>query len=590
MLYVILSHWWKLPLYVALIYLGKTRISLQRNNLYDTYREGELPPQSCDGVNLAARTLSGICNNLDTPAMGARDTRFGRYVPLEETFAETSASGLFEPNARRISQEILKRKEFVPAKSINMLAAAWIQFQVHDWFMHEPKNDPNNLVTFPLPANDPLLLTGQQNMTFRSTLAEAHADNRPNTFINKNTHWWDLSQVYGQDDATHAKMRAYVDGKLVLADDGLLRVGEDGIDISGFTENWWAGLSVMHNLWAKEHNAISEMFKEKYPDWSDQEIFDHARLVTSALNAKIHTVEWTTAMLQNPILEKTLNANWYGLGPEWLQDLIPQQFLGHTLDQQISEVWYGIIGGKPDFAGVAFAHAEEFVAVYRFHSLLPDNITIRSHAEGGKQTDKVYHLLQYVFAGTRDVVHGSDFADVVYTFGADYPGALKRCSRCMHEPGAPFTLDMGAVDIMRDRERGVPRYNEFRRLFSLIPAKRMEDISDDPAAVKALRSVYGNDVEAVDLLTGCLAESPRATGFAFSNTAFQVFILAASRRLMTDRFFTTDFTADVYTQEGLDWIAASDFRAVIGRTIPALNKTVYGVDNAFKPWKVASRS
>jgi hypothetical protein len=49
----------------------------------------------------------------------------------------------------------------------------------------------------------------------------------------------------------------------------------------------------------------------------------------------------------------------------------------------------------------------------------------------------------------------------------------------------------------------------------------------------------------VDLLPGTLAEIPRATGFAFSNTQFQAFILAASRSLMTDRFFTTDYTSAV---------------------------------------------
>jgi hypothetical protein len=113
----------------------------------------------------------------------------------------------------------------------------------------------------------------------------------------------------------------------------------------------------------------------------------------------------------------------------------------------------------------------------------------------------------------------------------------------LKKAGVPYTMDMGAIDVLRDRERGVPRYNEFRRSFSLITAKKMDDISDDPTTVAMLRKIYGEDVESVDMLAGSLAESPRATGFAFSNTQFQAFILAASRRLMTDRFFTTDYTA-----------------------------------------------
>lgn len=276
-----------------------------------------------------------------------------------------------------------------------------------------------------------------------------------------------------------------------------------------------------------------------------------------------------------------MNANWYGLAPAWLQS-IPDIF-----SQKIAEAWYGmylllhlpvlwliahlgIVGGKPDFAGVSFAHSEEFVSVYRFHSLLRDNITIRNHVDG-KYTANSYNISQYAFRGAQDVIRGNNFSDVVYTFATDYPGALVGFPPLVHfffginfsqilgnypaemqslvKPGAPYTMDMGAIDVLRDRERGVPRYNEFRRLFSLIPAKTMDDISDDKNAVASLRAIYGEDVEAVDMLAGSLAESPRATGFAFSNTQFQAFILAASRRLMTDRFFTTDYTAAVVSPD-----------------------------------------
>ncbi|KAJ7602932.1 heme peroxidase [Mycena polygramma] len=577
------TQWWNLPLYVALIYLGATRTQLSENNLYDTYLPGEFPVSTCDGINTAARTINGMCNNLDTPGMGATGTRFSRFVPINDTYGETDK--LYTPNPRTISQDLFKRKSFTPATSINLLAAAWIQFQTHDWFSHGPVNDPDNLMVFDLPANDPLRAAGQTNMTLRRTLKESHTA-RPDTYNNINTHWWDLSQVYGADDATHAALRSYVDGKMKVTDENLLPVGSNGLDITGFNDNWWAGLSMLHNIWTREHNLVCDMFKASNPAWTDTEIFDHARLVTTALNAKIHTVEWTPALLQDEILQRAMDTNWYGLAPDWLQS-IPDIF-----SQSISEAWYGIIGGKPDFAGVAFAHSEEFVSVYRFHSLLRDNITIRNHVDGS-YTANTYNISQYAFRGAQDVIHGNNFSDVVYTFGADYPGALILGNypaemMSLNKPGAPYIMDMGVIDILRDRERGVPRYNEFRRLFSLIPAKTMDDISDDPAAVAALRAIYGEDVESVDLLAGGLAESPRATGFAFSNTQFQAFILAASRRLMTDRFFTTDYTPAVYTQEGLDYIQNSDFRAVIGRTVPGLNASAHSVDNAFKPWVVPS--
>ncbi|KAF7290537.1 hypothetical protein MIND_01293600 [Mycena indigotica] len=590
MAYIILATWWTLPLYVALLYLGVTRQRLETNNLYDTYLPKEWTDMNttCDGVNVAARTLSGVCNSLEVPAMGSVGTRFSRFVPINKTFGETTT--LFTPNPRTISQHLFKRQSFTPATSINLLAAAWIQFQTHDWFSHGAENDPNNLLVFQLPRDDPLRTQGQTNMTLRRTIRQVHQDGRPDTYNNHVSSWWDLSMVYGEDEETHAKLRSFTNGKMKVEDDNLIPVDPvSGLDLTGFNDNWWAGLSLLTNIWVREHNLVCDMLKNNNPNWSDQEIFDHARLITTALNAKIHTVEWTPALLANDILKNAMNANWFGLAPEWLK-AIPDP----NLSQQISEAWYGIIGGKPNFAGVNFAHSEEFVSVYRFHSLLRDNITIRRHTDGSS-TGNTYNISQYAFRNAQNVIRGNDFADVAYTFGVDNPGALILNNypaemMSLNKPGAPYTLDMGAVDVLRDRERGVPRYNEFRRLFSLIPAKTMDDISDDKAAVAALRSVYGENVESVDLLAGSLAESPRATGFAFSNTQFQAFILAASRRLLTDRFFTTDYTAAVasrpYTQQGLDYIGKSDFRAVIGRTIPALNQTVHSVDNAFKPWVV----
>ncbi|KAJ7608475.1 heme peroxidase [Mycena polygramma] len=579
--YVILPRWWNMPLYLAVLYIGATRDHLSQHNLYDTYLPGERPVVSCAGINTGARTLSGICNSLEIPEMGSAGSRFARFVPINRTYGETDT--LYTPNPRAISQHLLKREIFKPATSINNLAAAWIQFQTHDWFSHETVNDPDDVMSFLLPENDPLRATGETHMTVRRTLKDTYPD-RPATYNNSNTHWWDLGQVYGADEAKHASLRSFVDGKMKVAADGLIPVGPDGLDLTGDNADWWAGLSLIHNIWVKEHNLVCDMFKASYPQWNDTQLFDHARLVTTALNAKIHTIEWTPALLQDKILQVAMNTNWNGLAPKWLR------FIPNIFSQHVAEAYYGIVGGKPDFAGVPFAHSEEFVSVYRFHSLLRDNITIRSHADNS-ETDNTYTIPEYAFRGAQDVVRGNNFGDVVYTFGTDNPGALvldnyPAAMMSLSVPGAKSLMDMGVIDTLRDRERGVPRYNEFRRLFSLIPAKTMDDISDDKVAVAALRSIYGEDVESVDLLAGTLAENPRATGFAFSNTAFQVFILAASRRLMTDRFFTTDYTPAVYTQEGLDWIEKSDFRAVIGRTVPELNATAHSVDNAFKPWVV----
>ena len=57
----------------------------------------------------------------------------------------------------------------------------------------------------------------------------------------------------------------------------------------------------------------------------------------------------------------------------------------------------------------------------------------------------------------------------------------------------------------------------------------------------------------------------------------------ASRRLKSDRFFTTDFTPRVYTQTGMDWIADKRFSTVLLRHAPGLAAALRRVDNPFAP-------
>ena len=144
--------------------------------------------------------------------------------------------------------------------------------------------------------------------------------------------------------------------------------------------------------------------------------------------------------------------------------------------------------------------------------------------------------------------------DLFFSFGNQHPGqlVLNNYPRFMQElsiPGNPV-FDMGAVDLVRARERGVPRYNEFRRQLGLNPIRSFADLTDDKGTVATLAEVYGDNVENLDLLIGTLAETQRPTNFGFGETMFQIFILNASRRLQADRFYTDDYRPEVYTRGG----------------------------------------
>ncbi len=211
-------------------------------------------------------------------------------------------------------------------------------------------------------------------------------------------------------------------------------------------------------------------------------------------------------------------------------------------------------------------------------------------------------------------------------------------------------IDVVALDLIRDRERGVPRFNEFRRQYGLQQLTSFDDFIDPRLArgtperaeqerlVGILREVYGqhrcdaskvitaaqrnpdgtpindclgrpdgslvDNVEDVDTVVGWLSEFARPHGFAISETQFQVFILNASRRLFSDRFFTSSFRPEFYSHLGVRWVTdngpdgtvmergrpnghemeVSPLKRVLLRTVPELAPELASVVNAFDPW------
>ena len=418
------------------------------------------------------------------------------------------------------------------------------------------------------------------------TWSEAERKNVPVTFINEVTHWWDGSQIYGSDQETQDRLRSHINGKLEVTSDRTLPLDKAGIEQTGFQRNWWIGLTIMHTLFVLEHNEICDELRTQFPEWDDNRLFNVARLVNAAVMAKIHTVEWTPAILPNPGLNDALNANWFGI----LTNIFDYGDDRETLSEiKIKNPEMGGVVGNPiNNHGVPYALTEEFTEVYRLHSLLPEALDIRRIGSDGIESVPLPETRQ---AGSAKLTKRSTMGDLFYSFGTQEPGqlVLNNYPRFMQEmsiPGNPL-FDMGAVDILRARERGVPRYNEFRRQLGLNPIDSFEDLTDEPEQLKMLKDVYNNKVEDLDLMIGTLSEaaSHRPDHFGFGETMFQIFILNATRRLQADRFFTDSYNEDTYTKVGLDWIDASSFKGVLLRNFPELAETgLANVRNAFEPW------
>lgn len=486
-----------------------------------------------------------------------------------------------------VSRRLLYRESFLPATSLNVLAAAWIQFQVHDWVNHRRHKPGERSVEVPLPpGSGPWHNTpggpDESVMRFAENEGIEVPGRPPLLFGNTASHWWDGSEVYGGDERT-ARFLREADGRaeLRLEDGHLPSGGNGGIPLTGFSDNWWMGLSAMHTLFAREHNAVCTALRAEYPAMGEERIYQTARLVVSALIAKIHTVEWTPAILATEAIDIALHTNWQGPPRKWLDQLGLWLFEAHSLT--------GIPKTLPDHHAAPYSLTEDFVTVYRMHPLIPDDFELREHHFGQRLETVGFLDIQGGAAEAR--IRKTGLANTLYSFGIAHPGAITlhnfpRSLQRFEREGE--IIDLSVVDLVRTRRRGVPRYNDFRAGLHQPRLRSFEELTENAETLARLKEVY-RSVDEIDTVVGLFGENP-PTGFGFSDTAFRVFILMASRRLQSDRFLTVDYRPEVYTPLGIDWVERGGMDSVIQRHCPELAALLPRGASAFAPWRAVRPS
>jgi hypothetical protein len=470
-------------------------------------------------------------------------------------------------------------------------------------------------------------------------------------------------------------------------------IGQEAV---AFPDNWNIGLSFFHNVFAREHNLFVDAFRfeaKNNPEAdsglrrpeqpnkvisnkavSASELFEVARLVVAAEIAKIHTIEWTTQLLYNEPVYLAMNANWSGLFGEHplvnaALERVIQRFT-RSDDGKKSTGWYAAFAAGPGIVGLGntqpnvnagvnhfgspFNFPEEFINAYRLHPMLPDFIEFRELNGDRNVIKSKITVSETLRAKATRAMHQHGPADWALSLGRQRLGklTLRNHPRFLQSLSMPRLktgsgkIDVAALDIIRDRERGIPRYNEYRRQYGLKQLTKFDDFNDPRQAtnseqqelVKLLREIYGqhrcdyskiittaqrnsdgseindclghpngslvDNIEDVDTMVGWLAELARPHGFAISETQFQVFILNASRRLFSDRFLTSSFRPAFYTNLGYNWvnnngpggkifeptkanghtIEVSPLKRVLQRTIPELREELESVVNVFDPW------
>ncbi|KAL4653551.1 hypothetical protein ACB092_01G312000 [Castanea dentata] len=270
-----------------------------------------------------------------------------------------------------------------------------------------------------------------------------------------------------------------------------------------------------------------------------------------------------------------MRGNWYGL-------------LGKKFKDTFGHVGGAILGGlvgqkKPNNHDVPYSLTEEFISVYRLHSLLPDNLHLRDITVTlgpNKSPPLIEEVPMPNLIGRKgeEALAKIGFEMQMVSMGHQACGALELWNyptwlrdlipQDMDGQDRPDRVDLAALEVCRDKERKIARYNEFRRALLLISISKWEDLTDDKEAIQTLKEVYGDDVEELDLLVGLMAVK-KIKGFAISETAFVIFLVMATRRLEADRFFTSYFNEETYTKKGLEWVNSTEsLKDVLDRHCP----------------------
>ena len=281
-------------------------------------------PANLDPALRDARTIDGTYNDLNFPKMGSAGCRFGRNFPLDQVVPD--APNLLIPNPRVVSRELMTREQFQPATFLNLLAAAWIQFMVHDWFVHDrSKTDFVEIPTSPgddfgapsirVPRSVPDAGARRLDAAARLRESEQPLVGFVAALRLRRQHGGEAADQ-DRRQAPHRADRAAAGRSRHRRE--LQRLHRQLVDRPG---------DAPHACSRWSTTTICDLLAHQHPDWNDEQLFRKARLINSALMAKIHTLEWTPAIVPHPIIERGMNVNWSGLAGEDLQDVlhVPQR-------------------------------------------------------------------------------------------------------------------------------------------------------------------------------------------------------------------------------------------------------------------------
>lgn len=504
-----------------------------------------------DDVSLY-RTVDGEYNNPNNRRLGSANTALIRLAGDGFADGQSAPAGPNRPNPRAISNALFAQEGLLN-DPVGLSDYTWVfgQFLDHDLGLTGQIGED---LPIPVPMGDPdfdPFFFGTVHIPFhRNTprVGTGFGIGNPRNYDNEITAYLDGSGVYGSDEHRADWLRTFTDGKLKTSAGNLMPyntidgeldspVDPNAPDMAndvGFQGRLFiAGdvranenplLATFHTIFVREHNLQCDRLKTEHPDWTDEQLYHHARKLVGGLIQAITYKEWLPAM-GVPVAE------YPGYDPQ--------------VNPQLTNT----------FTAAAFRVG---------HTLLNGNIR-RLDATGEVMEDGNLTLREAFFNPAALAEIGTD----PYLRGMAEQTQQQMDSRVVDDvrnflfgpPGAGG-LDLAAINIQRGRERGLPSYNTIRRAYGLQSIFEFDLINPDFQVYNTLDELYGGDIDELDPWVGMLAERAMP-GSIFGPTIRKVLEKQFADLRDGDRFFYLN--DPVLTEDEKDWIHNTTFRDVIYR-------------------------
>lgn len=475
---------------------------------------------------LASRKSNGTYNNLIDPFMGSASDELLRltYAAYADGVGNTDPN-IGRANPREVSNALgAQDSNTVNSHGLSNLFTFFGQFLDHDLDLTDENSAEKMSITTPL--DDPTSGFASTTLSQSRSAYVAGTGMTPREHENVITSWVDASNIYGSDEAVMDVLRANADGGGKSAylwlghGDQLptlteLAMANPGVDLSGLAipagppnahvsgdvrvdEN--IALTSLHTIWAREHNYWVDQLRSEHPSWSEDELFNGARIM---VEAEMQNVVWN----------------------EWLPLLLGKDSIPDYLD-------YAPGGYDPNADG---AIATEFsTAAFRFgHTLLPSELLKLS--ESGRFGTVIDLASAFFNPAALDSDGGVD--SLLRGLAAETAQELDNMlvDDVRNMLFGDRARDLFVLNVMRGRDHGLPTLNEVRASLGLAVYTDFSDVTADTGVQQALASVYAS-VSDIDLWVGGLAED--AVGGGQLGETFQTIVLDQFMRLRAaDRYY-----------------------------------------------------